>query len=187
MPACPHCGAEYGPGQRFCEACGKAVPPADAFAGGPRILDASATSGAGFDLLSRELEKEQKKASTALLIVSCLSTLGAVIFGVALYVAVNNGSIRASQLPYLQMLLVFGPVLIYWGLWFWSRNSPMPAAITGLVIFVTFVLVNAAADPRTLLSAIILKVIIIALLVRAIQAGIKYRRLLGEAQPAEAV
>ena len=55
--------------------------------------------------------------------------------------------------------------------------NPLPAAITGLAIFVTLQLVGAAVYPASLAEGLIVKVIIIAALVKAIQAGLAHRKL----------
>ena len=51
--------------------------------------------------------------------------------------------------------------------------------VTGLVVFVTLHLVEAVMDPTSIIRGILIKIIVIVLLVSAIQAGIKYRRLQG--------
>ena len=80
---CPHCGASNPPGAAFCESCGKAMPSASP--GGPRVVTADALpqTAIGHRVVSDELMKQQKKASTALLIVGILQvTCGAIALAV---------------------------------------------------------------------------------------------------------
>ena len=170
MLTCPHCGAAYAPGQRFCESCGKAVPAAAA--GGPRVVGDAPTSGAGYKLAGDELLKQQKKASTALLIVAVLQTLGTVLMAVLANVARSN-----VQIDPLDVAILGAVAAGFWGLWWWSRSRPLPAAITGLVVFLTLHLIAAVVDPKSIVQGILIKIIVVVLLVSAIQAGIKYRRL----------
>jgi hypothetical protein len=54
---------------------------------------------------------------------------------------------------------------------FFVRSYPLVITITALVIFLGMMAVGAVIDPTTLFSGIIIKVIIIAALVKALQAG----------------
>ena len=176
MLYCPHCGAEYQPGQRFCESCGKAVPAGNTH-GGPRVIEYAARSGAGFEMLEDELRKQQKKASTALIIVAVLQTLAVVLF----YFIIENAPPEAG-LTHLSTGLIALIALAFWGLWFWSRSAPMPAAITGLVLYLSLQLLDAVVDPSSLARGWLVKIIVIVLLARAIEAGVKYRKLLADAR-----
>jgi hypothetical protein len=145
------------------------------------VVGDAPTSGAGLRLASDELRKQQKKASLALIIVAILQTLGAIL----VYFLVENARDEIPDLNHVVTGVVAAVALGFWGLWLWSRSNPLPAAITGLVIFLTLHLVEAVMDPTSLLRGILIKIIVIVLLVSAIQAGIKYRRLQeGGLQPA---
>lgn len=192
--ACPHCSAPNTAGVAFCAACGKALPSVNA--AGPRIVTsgAMASTAAGVKLQADELHKQAKKASGALLAVAIIQTLVGGFLFLVLY-----GSGRMSRLP-LNPWLTFGPVLavgvVFWALYVWSRSNPLPAAIAGLVVYVTVWVLDIVGalmimsqapggttpgsnrNPTPLTNGIILRIIIVAILVRAIQAGVRHRRLM---------
>lgn len=172
---CPHCGAESA-GGAFCESCGKALPAA--MPGGPRVVsaDAAPTTTVGRRMVGDELTRTQKKASGALLAVGILQ----LILGGILYAVVKNSPAAAENAAEINLTLavVIGVGLIYFALYFWAKRSPLPAAIVGLVLYLTLLLIDAVADPTSIARGIIIKIIIIVVLVRAIQAGLKHKQLL---------
>ena len=178
---CPHCGVANQTHSSFCEACGKALP--SGAHSGPRVVTASMpTTSAGLQFVSEELKKNLKKAKGALLAVTIIQTLfGLIIFGVV------KASLRPGQsFPPVLLITLFGIAVIFFGLYLWSRRNPLPAAIVGLTLFVTLHLIDAIADPAQLGRGIIMKIIIVVMLVQAIQAGVKYKRLLPQLQMAGA-
>jgi hypothetical protein len=70
-----------------------------------------------------------------------------------------------------------GVGVIFLALYFWARKQPLPAAIVGLVLFITYVVLLAVLNPATIAQGILMKIIVIAVLVNSIQAGVKYRQL----------
>ena len=183
---CPHCGANNVQTAAFCESCGKALPTAS---GGPRVVTADALpqSSAGRKLVSDELVKQQRRAGTALLVVGILQlTCGAILLGVA-----KQMPATAGQLKPIVFIVQFGVAGIFLVLYLWARKAPLPAAIVGLILYVTLVAVNVVTAvsemstnpdrPRTGIGGIgigWLDIVIIAILAQAISAGLKYKRLL---------
>ncbi|MGC3970787.1 MAG: hypothetical protein QM775_26670 [Pirellulales bacterium] len=72
--------------------------------------------------------------------------------------------------------ILFGIAGAFWALALWSRKSPLPASIVGLVLYVSLHVLDAVVDPTTIAKGFIMKIFIIVLLVQAIQAGLKYRQ-----------
>src|SRR3982751_2208343 len=134
MPAitCPHCGAANPSGAAFCESCGKALP--SAAPSGPRVVtgDMLPTSAAGTALVTDELVKQQKQASTALLVVAVLQMVCGAIAVVIISNVNNRGGAAATPVAGTAVLLLaiqLGVAAIFFGLYFWSRKSPLPASI----------------------------------------------------------
>jgi hypothetical protein len=187
---CPHCGEATASDSAFCEACGKAVPSARP--AGPRVVDdrSLATTGAGRALVGEQLHQSMKRASTALLVVAVLQT----IFG-PIMLMIQKRQMEEAAGPGAQVeiepvayVIVFGIAAVFWALYFWARRNPLPAAIVGLVLFLTLHLIDAIADPTTLARGWLMKILIVAMLCQAISAGVKYRRLSqDDAEPLPAV
>ena len=147
--ACPHCGAANRAGAAFCESCGKALPISS---GGPRIVgsDALATTGAGQELQSQELQKQARKASGALLALAILMTIVACVLG-----ALTASNAQAFAQMQIKVILIGQIVLaaVFWALWVWSRKQPLPAAIVGLVLYGTLLTVNVITNVAAMRTA----------------------------------
>jgi hypothetical protein len=172
---CPHCGVPNPAGSAFCESCGKALPVASA---GPTVAGTTATTTAGRRFVGDGLKKSMNKAFVALLVVAILQT----IFGPVVLMAQKSKMERENPGETIVIepwayAVIFGIAGLFWVLTFWARRSPLPAAITGLVAFITLHLIEAAADPASLARGFIMKIFVIAMLVSAIRAGIEYRKL----------
>jgi hypothetical protein len=156
----------------FCESCGKALP--SAVSSSPRVTSSAggfAGTEVGRTLQAAELKKQSGKAAGALLAVAVIQ---AVVGGIVLFALASN---IPARLRNAMMVEVFGIALVFFGLYVWARKQPLPAAIVGLVVYVTLHVIYGIISPATLVQGIIVKVIIVAILVNAIQAGVKYRQL----------
>jgi hypothetical protein len=183
---CPHCSAANTEGSQFCEACGMALPIPNA---GPRIVDGSsfATTAAGQHLQADELHKQAKKGAGALMLVAIIQTVFAgVIYAIA-SASPRSRAIKANP----AMLSLFAIAAVFWGLYIWARKQPLPAAIVGLVLYVTlkaidfvsaissdsFGHVGSNGIGNTGISW--LSIVIIIVLAQAISAGLKHRKMHG--------
>jgi hypothetical protein len=169
---CPHCGANNGSGGTFCMGCGKPLRGGLHGAGTPKTAAKSTAAGAA---QREELEKRAKHAFFALLAVAILMTLVAFLTWIQLSKAADEESDSVSV--GLVVTIVLGVAGVFYGLAFWARSNPLPAAIIGLTLFCTIVLFNAVIDPETLAHNIGIKIVLVAALVAAIQAGVKHRQL----------
>ncbi len=179
---CPHCGTMNPAGSSFCESCGKALPTSAS--AGPRVVGEGsiASTSAGQNLQAQELKKKMKSARGALLAVAIIQ----VVVGFILYAALageagkpNSLMTQADLNIMLVVILVIGA--IYFGLWAWAKSAPFPAALTGLILYITIWFAEILMDPAAILQGILIKIIIIAVLVKAVQAGLEYRKLLDQA------
>jgi hypothetical protein len=179
--ACPHCAATNANPGKFCTACGRALPSPTKVA--PRVISGKskdfAQSGAGQVMQAGELEKQAKSASQILIVLGSLC----VFFGLVLLML---GSIRDSEVageldP--TVLKITGTVVlvlsaIYFSLGFWAKKKPLPAAITGLVLYSSLAVLDLAAADAFSAPGLVIKVVIIAALAKAVAAGVKHRELL---------
>lgn len=189
MMTCPHCGASNPAGSAFCESCGKALPPP--IPTGPRVVTGAALPGsaAGHELVTDQLKKQVKRASTTLLVVGILQLVCGM--SVVALLAQSRGITPAMATVIAVAQLVVGGV--FFGLYFWARHSPLPATIAGLVVYVTLVALNVfnaltqiGDGPRSGFGGIgigLLDIVIIAFLAQGIQAALKHKRLTAGTAP----
>jgi peptidoglycan/LPS O-acetylase OafA/YrhL len=139
----------------------------------------SGASSTGRQLLGDELKKKMRKASGALLAVAILQTiLGPVMLMMAKADAERKaGAGAVFEIQPLAYAIVFGVAAAFFALYVWSRVQPFAAAIVGLVLFISIWLMDVIADPTMIAKGILIKIIVIVVLVKAIQAGSEYRKL----------
>ena len=134
---CPHCGAINVGGDAFCRSCGKALPMPTS---GPRVYtgDNLPQSQQGQALLGEDLKKQIRRVTITLLVVGILQLTCGMILAVTFSQLdpASSGSMAISMVA--QLIIGVG----FLGLSFWSRFAPLPAAITGLVIYITLVALN---------------------------------------------
>ncbi|MDB5328268.1 MAG: hypothetical protein JWM57_3837 [Phycisphaerales bacterium] len=192
---CPHCDVSNPNGGAFCESCGMALP--DPHYTGPRVVDAKSLPAtvAGGELFGDQLLKQTKTAVTTLLVVGIVQI---VIGGLAALAVMNLSHGRQANPAALIPFAVIGVIgLIFIGLSFWARHSPLPAAIVGLVLYSTLVVLNIATAMSNIsaggpqannglggIGVGWLDIVIIIFLARGIQAALTHRRLLDSQQTA---
>jgi len=191
---CPKCGAGMAPLERFCGKCGFQAKASEADA-----RDIGARVG-----LKHEKQTHQqriKSGRTTILVVAILMTLGSV----AIYV-INSGEVqkgrreieaargnelydqgkvaeadaenrKASRLITLLATVNFMLALCYFGLWVWAKTKPLPATLAALILFITVIAASAAIDPKELVRGFIVKILVIAFLVKAVDSAKKYQKM----------
>jgi hypothetical protein len=178
---CPHCSTTNPPDARFCESCGESFPETDVSR--PRVVSGSdvASTETGRSLQADQLKQQSRKAAGALLAVAILQ----VIFGTFMYLVARNEVANNPELTVDRAAIgtVYGVGGLFFALYLWARKNPLPAAIVGLVIFVSLHLLDAVLDPTAIARGIIVKIIIIVVLIKAIQAGVRHRTISREASP----
>ena len=169
---CVHCGQPRSPEATFCKICGKALPQLSA---APRVIRQNdiADTPAGQTLQIDMLGKQTRSAANALMFVAVIQGL----------VAIAVSAFAFAQFGAIGCAILWTIAVAFFGLAFWARRSPLPATICGLALFVSLHLLDAIADPSTIANGWLMKIIIIGLLVRGIQAGLKHRQLLQQVNP----
>ena len=153
---CPQCRAPMPATERFCESCGldrEAYLAGEAFSG-PAMAS----------------------ARRWILAVAVLMSIGTLV----LYLQLGDLARQYSEIESQRLLLTAPAAIVtlcFFGLWLWSAKQPFAAAVVALVLFVTLQVINAIADPSTLYSGVIFKVLVIGVLVGAVNAGLKAQRI----------
>jgi hypothetical protein len=175
---CPHCDAPAAPNSSFCTSCGKAVPGGAPT--GPRILGNNdfATSSAGTSLMIDELARQTRKAFSALLAVGIVQVI---------FTGIMAAQAQTQSQATSMTVMLGGIAAVFLGLAFWARKAPLPAAVVGLVIYVSLWALDAIAEvaaghPEQMFRGILIKGIIVACLARAIASGVKHRAISQQAE-----
>lgn len=138
----------------LCSACGKPVKPNDRFCG-----------ACGHEMPPAEHHLHNKHVKSAMHAIIVLAVLFAVA-GVFLYSVTND---KADLVVYLILSGIMA------GLAWWSRRAPLAAVLVATATYIALIVVNAILDPKTLGQGLLVKIIIIALLVRGIKAALALR------------
>ncbi len=116
-----------------------------------------------FILNKKQMDKNVKETEASIGIARI------VLFGLGLL----NGGIGAwwlsneDRIGGITQLVV---AAIYVALGLWAGKKPFPALLTGLILYLTFVLLTAIINPLTLFSAIIIKIAIVSSLIYGMRA-----------------
>jgi len=65
--------------------------------------------------------------------------------------------------------------VVFFGLWWWAQTNAFAAALTALLLFATVLLVQALIEPKSLVSGLIVKGVIMVALFSAVSAGHRER------------
>jgi len=110
----------------------------------------------------KKLEEMKSKIRTARNILYGLAILN-LIFG--LIVSVNSAS------PAVGVIVSVITAGIFFGLGLWCNKNPFAAILTGFFVFITTIVIGAVADPRTLLSGLVIRILIISAFVYGYKAA----------------
>jgi len=80
----------------------------------------------------------------------------------------------------LNLAAFTGMFVVHVGLWLWSKKAVFPASLVALILFLTFQMGLAAIDPSTIHKGLIIKIVGVAVLVKAVQAGYQVQKLRGQ-------
>jgi hypothetical protein len=192
---CWNCDAENDPvaTSGVCALCGKrlADAPSAGIADTPgrpalsrfaehddRRLDRPVDPYRGRGGAGDEARKALNQSSGALFAVAALQAVCGLIALFALPEAVGV----PAEGPAMAIVgaVIVGVAAVFAGLGVWARFMPLPATIIGLVLYVGITLFDLASAPELAYRGVIVKILIIVMLVKAIQAAAKYQRLMRE-------
>jgi hypothetical protein len=59
----------------------------------------------------------------------------------------------------------------------WSKKKPLAAIVTGFIIYMLILILDALVDPKTILQGLILKIIVIGAFVTGIKGAIEAEKI----------
>ena len=149
---CIHCDTPIHETHMFCEECGYPLKGSEQDVAkfyAKRVMDKRKTNNA---------EEKIKSARNTLYVMAGII----VVFGLFLFY-------KNADISGLIINIIVGVIYILLGVW--SKQRPLIALLLGLLLYVTIVVVTAIAEPHTLLSGVIWKVLIIAYLAKGIYSA----------------
>ena len=153
---CPHCGADNPIAAAFCNVCGKPL-----VVGGVENL--SPTTRADLEKKARTLASRSSAALLSVFVLQVIFSVVPELFG-------------GSQSP-LPLDLAIAVAIAMLACFLWSRVNPFNAALTAAAIFVGRHLIHAAIDPSALRDVIAFKLIVAAVLGKAIYDAYRHKEL----------
>lgn len=177
---CAACGTVAKPYDRFCGKCGNAMPTAEDHANKKLVKDATgaikvlAALFLIFGILMFFVVKGQ--ADSVLVKMEGMEPGAAFptkIEGQTYTVGEMRKQLAWEPWGILIVNLIVAAIMI--GLVFWSKRSPLPAVMVAAATYIVVVVVGAIVDPATLMQGWIVKIIIIAYLLKGIKAALALR------------
>jgi len=177
---CGECASVAKPYDRFCGKCGKPMPSAEDY----------------------ELRKNVKSATGAIKVLAVLFVIAGIAFfflakaktdaalvqldgmdAAAVYpVPIEGQNYTVGELrkqiawePWGVLVVNLILALIMVGLSLWARRSALPAVLIATATYVVVLVADGIADPRTLAQGWLIKIIIIAFLIKGIKAALALR------------
>jgi len=177
---CAACATVAKPYDRFCGKCGKAMPTAEDY----------------------ELQKNVKAATSAITVLAVIFVIAGIAFffitkgatepALAKLAGLDPGSMyptpiegRTYTVGELRKQLAWEPwgalivnlilAAIMLALALWARRSPLPAVLIAAATYVVVIAANAISDPATLGQGLVMKIIVIAFLIKGIKAALALR------------
>jgi predicted nucleic acid-binding Zn ribbon protein len=174
---CPACQAPAAPGQVFCERCGKRIQ-----APAKNPVRRKPTYGQNIGVEHRR--KTIRNARISLMVVGVLLVFGALFANYALNqeiakvkanpeLVLNHAVVNQVKAIIVANFILAG---VFIGLFIWAGFNPFAASLTGLVLYVTLLVIAAAMDPLTLIQGWLIKIIIISALIAGIKTSLYNQR-----------
>jgi hypothetical protein len=158
---CKCCFEKVNPADQFCQKCGFPLK-------GSNAEQQIFTYRRGFKKVElKELDKEIKKASISLYVISGFW----ILWGLLSFITKPNNISVGLLISYGALAVIF--LLLA----FWSKNKPTAAIISGLSLVILLQLINMISDPKTLFSGIIVKLIVVGYLIKGFQSAQKAEKI----------
>lgn len=177
---CAACGAVAKPYDRFCGSCGKAMPTAEDY---EHQKNVKAATGAItvlavlfliFGIVMFFVTQGQAESALATLEgLDADSAFPTPIEGKTYTVGELKKQLAWEPWGVLIVNLILATVMAALALW--GRRSPLPAVLVATATYAVVLVANAILDPATIGQGLLMKIIIIAFLIRGIKAALALR------------
>jgi len=177
---CGACGADAKPYDRFCGACGQAMPSGEQHLQQKQVREAGNAIKllAGMFLVFGTIMFFLARAQAAPVLARLEAMNPELIFpkpinGVMYTVAALHDQVAWEPWSVLIVNLILAAVMV--GLVFWGRRAPLSAVLVATATYAVVLVGNAIMDPATIGQGLILKIIVIAVLAKGIKAALALR------------
>ena len=181
---CRSCGAAVKPFDRFCEQCGKAMPSAEWMGHEKQVKEATRTIFALAVLfviggvLMYFLGKENTETALAKLrTMDPDQVLPNAIDGVTYTVRELRQRLEWESTGALVANLILAAAMGMLGLW--SRRAPLAAVFVATALYAVMLVVGAIINPASIAQGFLMKILVVALLVKGCKAALAMRELKG--------
>jgi hypothetical protein len=161
MVCCEHCKAENAPDKKFCTQCRFPI------GGNVEERDRFQSDIQKNQILLKDTQDEIQSAKNMILLLAGFSML----LGIILYFAQDD---VASFVVYAVICV------LYLGLAAWCSSNPFGAILTAFIVYLTLQLLFAIADPVTIVSGIIWKIMFIGAFIKGIRSASAARTFMKE-------
>lgn len=175
---CASCGASAKHNDRFCDGCGKPLPPPESYEHRKRVREA--TSGmrwlAVLFLVFGPIlyfSTQSKDAEALKLLDGRDATSTLVVSGVTYTVAELRRQLIWEPWGALVTNVILAAVM--GGLAVWGKRAPLPAVLVGAATYATVIVANAISDPTSLGQGIYMKIAVVSIFFRGIRAALALR------------
>ena len=177
---CESCKAEAKPYDKFCGNCGKPMPTAQDYelrgniSTATNAIKALAVLFILGGLLMFALTKTQTDAALVRLEgMQDEATYPTQVQGKSYKVGELRKELAWEPWSILWINMILATIMI--GLAIWARRSPLPAVLIATATYLVIIVASGIADPRSLGQGWIIKLIVIAFLVKGIKAALALR------------
>ena len=159
---CGHCFQPLDPEDKYCHHCG--FPQGGSNEEKHLFISEVHVKKADLTLAQQKI----RNAAATLYLIACFTALYGLIVGLGIR---DDARLMIGNLVIAILYLILG---------LWSQEKPFMSILCGLILFVTFILMNAFLDPETLYKGIIIKIIAVIFLISGVVSARKANRILSE-------
>lgn len=176
---CTACGKSVIPNDRFCASCGATLPTAEHYGSLRQVAEATGVGVLAWLFLISGVIMffvGRSQANAALEKLSALAP-DALIPGTPAGESFTVAALRTQLAwePWAVLIVNVILALVMAILFFWGKKSPLAAVLIATATYAVVIVVGGIVDPATIAQGLIIKIFIVAMLVKGIRAGLELR------------